>query len=178
MHMLTRCVHMPMMRHRLLTAPRDLASLSRRARRVEPDDIDGIGPLLQEMRKCLLATRGEGVAAPQLGESLRLFMMPARRQDGVYVVVNPTILQSSRAVTTDWEGCLSVPGYAGLVARPRSISVAYETLQGVRKEKHLTGFTARCFQHELDHLDGLLYTRRVKGGSLHETREADPDGRR
>ena len=149
---------------RLLTAP--CAALARRARRVESADLESIGPLLQAMRRCLLATKGEGVAAPQLGTLLRLFMMPASQPGDVYVVVNPTILRASRALTTDWEGCLSVPGYTGLVTRPRSVRVAYETLQGVRKEKHLTGFAARCFQHELDHLDGRLYTERVKKGSL------------
>ena len=59
----------------------------------------------------------------------------------------------------------------GLVTRPRSVHVAYETLQGMRKEKHLTGFTARCFQHELDHLDGRLFTERVKKGSLISARD-------
>lgn len=149
---------------RLLTAP--CAALARRARRVEPADLEDIGPLLQAMRKCLLATKGEGVAAPQLGTPLRLFMMPASKPGDVHVVVNPAILRASRALATDWEGCLSVPGYTGLVMRPRSVRVAYETLQGVRKEKDLTGFAARCFQHELDHLDGRLYTERVKKGQL------------
>lgn len=151
---------------RLLTAP--CSALSRRAHRVELADLENIGPLLQAMRRCLLATKGEGVAAPQLGASLRLFMMPAGKPGDVHVVVNPAILRASRALATDWEGCLSVPGYTGLVARPRSVHVAYETLQGVRREKHLTGFTARCFQHELDHLDGRLYSERVNKGSLVE----------
>ena len=153
---------------RLLTAPHDLASLSRRARRVVPADLGSLGPLLLEMRKCLLATKGEGVAAPQLGEPLRLFMIPARKSKpgDVHVVVNPAILRASAATTTDWEGCLSVPGYQGLVSRPRSVHVAYENLKGDRRERHLTGFMARCFQHELDHLEGKLYTQRVHRGSL------------
>ena len=154
---------------RLLTAP--CAALARRARRVEPADLENIGPLLQAMRRCLLATKGEGVSAPQLGTPLRLFMMPASKPGDVHVVVNPAILRASRALAADWESCLSVPLYKGLVTRPRSVHVAYETLQGMRKEKHLTGFTARCFQHELDHLDGRLFTERVKKGSLISARD-------
>ena len=154
---------------RLLTAP--CAALARRARRVEPADLENISPLLQAMRRCLLATKGEGVSAPQLGTPLRLFMMPASKPGDVHVVVNPAILRASRALAADWESCLSVPLYKGLVTRPRSVHVAYETLQGMRKEKHLTGFTARCFQHELDHLDGRLFTERVNKGSLISARD-------
>ena len=154
---------------RLLTAP--CAALARRARRVEPADLENIGPLLQAMRRCLLATKGEGVSAPQLGTPLRLFMMPASKPGDVHVVVNPAILRASRALATDWESCLSVPEYEGEVTRPRSVHVAYETLQGVRKEKHLTGFAARCFQHELDHLDGRLFSERVEKGSLTSARD-------
>eukprot|EP00320_Phaeocystis_rex_P014797 CAMPEP_0119057322 /NCGR_PEP_ID=MMETSP1178-20130426/1802_1 /TAXON_ID=33656 /ORGANISM="unid sp, Strain CCMP2000" /LENGTH=179 /DNA_ID=CAMNT_0007038139 /DNA_START=1 /DNA_END=540 /DNA_ORIENTATION=- len=152
---------------RLLTAP--CAALSRRARRVEPADLESISPLLQEMRHCLFASKGEGVAAPQLGVPLRLFMMRAGKSGKLLVVVNPAILQVSRTLATGWEACLSVPGYAGRVARPRTVHVAYETLQGARREERLTGFPARCFQHELDHLEGCLFTQRVKKGALVDT---------
>ena len=157
---------------RLLTAP--CSALSRRAQRVEPADLENIGPLLKAMRRYLMATKGQGVSAPQLGISLRLFMVSASKSGDVQVVVNPAILKASRALATEKEGCLSVPGYTGLVSRPKSVHVAYQTLQGARRKKHLKGDAARCFQHELDHLDGRLYTQRVQKGSLVEIETGQP----
>ena len=83
------------------------------------------------------------------------------------VVLNPRILRRSKVHDLDWEGCLSIPDYAALVARPRRISVAYETLDGEYVEDcTLSSNAARVFQHEVDHLDGVLYTERMIPSSL------------
>ena len=149
---------------RLLTVAQDASALARRSRRVEPSDLDQLKPLLHEMRRCLVATEGQGVAAPQFGEHLRLFMLRGPSDGAFHVVVNPRILRSSRSYTKGWEACLSVPGYAGLVPRPRSVHVAFETLHGEQRELPITGRLARAFQHELDHLNGVLYSERLRPG--------------
>lgn len=147
---------------RLLTVARDATALARRSRAVVPSDLDQLKPLLHEMRRCLVATGGQGVAAPQFGEHLRLFML--RGPSDFHVLVNPRVLRASRSWTKGWEACLSVPGYAGLVPRPRSVHVAFETLHGEEREQSITGRLARAFQHELDHLNGVLYSERLRPG--------------
>ena len=76
-------------------------------------------------------------------------------------MINPRILDRSTELVSGWEGCLSVPGTRGWVPRHETISVEYFTKHGDRIQQELTGFVARIFQHELDHLDGILFPDRV-----------------
>ena len=100
--------------------------------------------LLTSMRKTLEATRGVAIAAPQLGEPLRLFMLAAERPaTEPCVVVNPRILRQSRTHDCGWESCLSVPDYAAVVRRPRSIVASYETAEGEHIERVLNGCVHR-----------------------------------
>uniref|UniRef100_M4BPY8 Peptide deformylase n=1 Tax=Hyaloperonospora arabidopsidis (strain Emoy2) TaxID=559515 RepID=M4BPY8_HYAAE len=117
---------------------------------------------------------GIGIAAPQVGHNLRMFLMlkhmPENEEDlkklEYQKVLNPDILAASDAVMRDFEGCLSVPGYQGIVKRAEQILVQYEDGEGRQIKETLTGFPARVFQHELDHLNGVMYLDRMEPGSL------------
>jgi peptide deformylase len=128
----------------------------------------------REVAADLLATLreadGVGIAAPQVYESSRIFVV-ASRPNPRYpkapvmepeVVINPTILEMSEEIVKDWEGCLSIPGIRGCVPRHRSIRVTYRTLSGEEVEKSFTDFVARVFQHEYDHLEGIVFFDRLE----------------
>jgi peptide deformylase len=113
---------------------------------------------------------GVGIAAPQIGVSLQLFIMasaPNSRYPNAptmepTAIFNPKIIESSGDILKDWEGCLSVPAIRGLVPRPSCITVEYQTADNQKKHKQLEGFLARVFQHEFDHLIGLTFLDRVE----------------
>lgn len=113
---------------------------------------------------------GVGIAAPQVGMSDRLFIMTSRptlRYPNAPVmeptaIINPKILNHSNETVKGWEGCLSVPGIRGLVPRYQSIEVEYNSREGKLCYQEFTDFVARIFQHELDHLDGIVFLDRVE----------------
>ena len=118
--------------------------------------------LLRAMARCLHEEGGTGLAAPQLGVPLRLFIMAAEEERGPpLVVINPQVVRSSSRCEADWESCLSVPDYGALVERPCSVKVTFTTLAGTTAARVLRGDKARVFQHEYDHLEGRLYTSRM-----------------
>jgi peptide deformylase len=112
---------------------------------------------------------GVGIAAPQVASSVRLFIVasrPSPRYPHAPVMeptamINPEIVDRSGELVAGWEGCLSVPGTRGSVLRDRAIEVTYFTKHGELVRQELTDFVARIFQHELDHLDGILFPDRV-----------------
>lgn len=113
---------------------------------------------------------GVGIAAPQVSESWRLFIV-ASRPNLRYphaptmtptAMINPKIISASPEIVKDWEGCLSVPGIRGLVPRHRSIEVEYISRNGELQRQELTDFVARIFQHEFDHLEGIVFLDRVE----------------
>lgn len=126
-----------------------------------------------ELIDCLINTaiakKGVGIAAPQISQSFRLFIIashPSERYPHAptmepTAMINPRILSHGEEVVKDWEGCLSVPNVRGLVPRYQSIAVEYTTQEGEIRQDILTDFVARIFQHELDHLDGILFTDRI-----------------
>ena len=113
---------------------------------------------------------GVGIAAPQVAQSYRLFIMASRPSIryphaptmSPTAVINPVILNRSDEMVKDWEGCLSVPNLRGKVTRHREIEVEYTSIEGERKHQVLNDFVARIFQHELDHLDGILFIDRLE----------------
>lgn len=113
---------------------------------------------------------GMGIAAPQVGISERLFIMsskpnaryPYAPEMEPTVVINPETLWQSPDTEKDWEGCLSVPGIRAMVPRHKSIKVRYTNRSGEVAETSYSGFIARLFQHELDHLDGKVFLDRVE----------------
>jgi peptide deformylase len=129
---------------------------------------------IRQLAKDLITTaeaaNGVGIAAPQVAQSYRLFIM-ASRPNLRYpnaptmtptAVINPVILAHSDEIVKDWEGCLSVPELRGLVPRYREIEVEYTDMNAKIKQQVLTDFVARIFQHELDHLDGVLFIDRLE----------------
>lgn len=116
-----------------------------------------------------IAANGVGIAAPQVGISVRLFIVASRPSPRYpkaptmepTAMINPCILSRSGEIISSWEGCLSVPDTRGLVPRDLTIEVEYFSKHGERIHQELTGFVARIFQHELDHLDGILFPDRV-----------------
>jgi peptide deformylase len=101
---------------------------------------------------------------------LRLFIVapepsaryPHAPRMGPVVMVNPKLLRHSRRMVTDWEGCLSIPGLRGRVPRYHAVEIEFTARTGERLRAELTGFIARIFQHEFDHINGRVYVDRVK----------------
>ena len=103
-----------------------------------------------DMVETMIAADGVGIAAPQVGIMKRFL-------DKIYVMINPEITYREGTQESS-EGCLSVPGYMGLVDRPYKIKIKGTDLQGVEHEYEFEGFEATVFCHEYDHLDGILYS--------------------
>ncbi|KAJ0400857.1 hypothetical protein P43SY_000127 [Pythium insidiosum] len=151
-------------------------ALRRVAARVPNARAPAVRKLLANMEEQVRKEDGVGIAAPQLGQSLRMFLMlkdaPLSEDDladhglTYQEVINPQIVRRSDATYKDFEGCLSVPGYVGVVRRAREIHVQFEDADGRPHEQTLRDFPARIFQHELDHLDGVLYLDRMERDSL------------
>ncbi len=112
--------------------------------------------LLDDMRETLAQANGLGLAAPQVG-ILRRAVLVVNDQEEMLELINPEII-ASEGEEDGLEGCLSVPGYWGYVKRPAWVKVRAHDRNGNEFETEGTGMTARCFCHELAHLDGQLYT--------------------
>jgi len=132
--------------------------------------------LVEDMVETMIDANGAGLAAPQVHEAIRLvvFQAPAGRADpglseaeafdhtaSLTVLVNPVIEVLTKETEGGWEGCLSVPGLRGWVERPAHIRYRGLGLDGRSIERVAKGFHARVVQHECDHLDGILYPRRM-----------------
>lgn len=124
--------------------------------------------------KDLLATMadsdGVGIASPQIYKSYRIIIVashpntryPDAPEMEPVVMVNPTITSHSKVKVKGWEGCLSIPGLRGYVPRYRTITVSYMDQFGNKKEEAFREFVARIIQHEIDHLDGIMFVDRVE----------------
>lgn len=127
-------------------------------------------PLMDQLIQTAQQANGVGIAAPQVGISERLFIVASRPTPRYphapvmepTVMINPQIVSHSAERVKDWEGCLSVPGVRGLVPRYQAIAVEYMDRYGQHQHQELTDFVARIFQHELDHLNGILFIDRVE----------------
>lgn len=133
--------------------------------------------LLDDMIETLEEANGVGLAAPQVGV-LRRVVIVDTGEDGILELVNPEIVEQS-GEQTDIEGCLSVPGKYGVVTRPNVVKVRAQDRHGNWYEAEGEGLIARCFCHELDHLDGHLYTelaeRILTAEELEELMEEDDE---
>jgi peptide deformylase len=109
----------------------------------------------QELVKFMYDRNGVGVAANQLGVPYRIFAMRAAPEN--FVCFNPKIVQPSEAQVVLEEGCLTFPGLYVKIKRPQHIRVRFQTPNGDTLTKQFTGMTARIFQHEIDHLDGIVF---------------------
>ncbi|MFT7414070.1 MAG: peptide deformylase [Methylophagaceae bacterium] len=130
--------------------------------------------LLDQLFKFVISKNGVGIAAPQVDINQRIFIMcsrpnlryPDAPEMAPTFVINPEIIWRSDDIEKGWEGCLSLPGLRGFVPRHRVIKVQYSSRSNERIEVEYTGFIARVFQHELDHLNGIVYIDRIE--SSHE----------
>lgn len=111
--------------------------------------------LLDDMKETVRAENGAGLAAPQIGISERVVVIDV--EEGFFEMVNPVIL-FSKGEQTGPEGCLSVKGKQGTVTRPDKVKAEYRDRYGKKHKLTAVGFFARAVCHELDHLDGVLYT--------------------
>lgn len=111
--------------------------------------------ILKEMSEIMYTQDGVGLAAPQVGISKRFFLYDIGER--LNVVVNPEILEKSKEIEIGQEGCLSIPEVYDEISRSSRIKVKYEDQNGNFYTKELTGYEARVFQHELDHLNGKLF---------------------
>jgi peptide deformylase len=145
-----------------------------RARALERADIKSaaIQSLIDDMIETMEEYQGIGLAAPQVHESVRVFIAglqdePKDDDDDPAIVpvafLNPEIVPVGSDMVTDWEGCLSIPDIRGKVPRHRRVKVRALDREGARVEYQLAGMAARVVQHENDHLDGILFFDRMKG---------------
>ena len=119
-----------------------------------------IGDLIDSMR----AAPGVGLAAPQVGVPLRVAVVEVEKK--LFTLVNPEIIERSKETQSGPEGCLSIPGYWADVTRAMKVKVRALDRNGKRFTTTAEGFLARAFQHELDHLDGILYIDRLPSLAL------------
>lgn len=126
--------------------------------------------LADDMLDTMRALNGAGLAAPQIGVSLRVVIFevssnpryPQAEAVPRTFLVNPVLTPLDDELEEDWEGCLSVPGLRGLVPRHRRLRYRGYDLRGLPIDRTVEGFHARVVQHEVDHLDGILYPMRIR----------------
>jgi peptide deformylase len=141
----------------ILIAPHK--TLKTKAREVKTADMDRVRALVPRMFSSMYKAPGIGLAAPQVDVGLRFFvvdLMPKEKSTPI-VLVNPEILRVSEDWATREEGCLSLPNQYADVSRPAAVRVSYSDLEGKRTEIDADGLMAACLQHEIDHLDGILF---------------------
>ena len=140
--------------------------------------------LIADMKETMAAMNGAGLAAPQIGVSQRVVIFgvetnpryPDAEPVPFTVLVNPKLTFLTREVDQDWEGCLSVPGMRGVVPRYTQLRYTGTDEEGNPIDRVATGFHARVVQHEVDHLDGILYPQRMTDMSTFGfTKELFPD---
>ena len=124
--------------------------------------------LLDDLKETVRAENGAGLAAPQIGVNKRVVVVDV--EEGFFEMVNPVIV-SAKGEQTGPEGCLSVKGKQGTVTRPNKIKAEYRDRIGKKHKLTAEGFFARAVCHELDHLDGILYT--DKASEVYDLPEED-----
>lgn len=158
-----------------MTEKIDIVQLGAEVLRLKAQPVDDFaGPefrqLVELMQSAMLDSNGIGIAAPQLGISKQVVIVASRPtarypkapEMAPIVMVNPVYQVVDPTLEKDWEGCLSVPGVRALVPRYRSVRVDYQNPEAEACQLLLEGFPARVFQHEYDHLLGLVYLDRVE----------------
>jgi peptide deformylase len=126
---------------------------------------DGLQRLIDDMIETMYAAPGIGLAATQLGVPLRVFVVDisvGRERDGLIVMVNPGFVERE-GMQLEEEGCLSVPGFNATVVRPQRTVLKGLDRHGVEQTVEGKALLARAFQHEMDHLDGVLFIDRLRG---------------
>ena len=154
---------------------REIAQLGNDILRVAAKPVEDIKSLatqqvINDLVCTLESTSGVGIAAPQISESWQIIVLaskPTKRYPDapsmpITVMINPSFIAIGDETEKDWEGCLSIPSIRAKVPRYKRIKISYTTQQGLLESGELEGFVARVFQHEFDHLNGLVYLDRVE----------------
>jgi peptide deformylase len=133
--------------------------LKTRARPVGANDIERVRALVPRMFATMYRAPGIGLAAPQVGVGLRFAVVDLMADDkpAPIALINPEVLARSEELATREEGCLSLPGQYADVTRPARVTVRHTDADGVRRQIEADGLLAACLQHEIDHLDGVLF---------------------
>jgi len=157
--------------HKVITAENPI--LRRKAKKIHRFD-PSIQKLAEDMFETMHSARGVGLAAPQIAQSIRIFV--AEFEDHKVAMVNPEIVKAEGEVL-GIEGCLSIPGYIGEnIRRAEKIVVKGQDVRGKSIKVNAEGWFARVLQHEIDHLDGILFLDRLdRPEDLHEVREEDEE---
>ncbi len=144
--------------------------LRRRASSIEDVGTSETQELIDDLLLSVADANGTGIAAPQVYVNKRIFIV-ASRPNARYPnapemdptpVINPEITWKSDEIEKDWEGCLSIPGVRGLIPRHKSIRIEFATREGKRVKREYSDFIARVFQHEFDHLEGIVFFDRLE----------------
>ena len=141
----------------ILIAPNHM--LKTRARPVKPADAGVVRDLVPRMFAAMYQAPGIGLAAPQIGQSLRLVVIDLM-PDGTrqpHSLINPEVVAASEELAIREEGCLSLPGQYADITRSARVKVRYLDGTGAKREIEADGLLAACLQHEIDHLDGILF---------------------
>jgi len=154
---------------------REIAQLGAEVLRLQAKEVqdihaDEVQLIIDDMFTTLADTNGVGIAAPQISASWRMMIIASRPSERYpyapemepVLMINPCFEPVGNATEKDWEGCLSIPGIRAKVPRFAQIKVNYTNTAGETVSQQLAGFVARVFQHEYDHLDGLVYLDRVE----------------
>ena len=152
----------------LETSPLEIRTLGNKvlrqpARRISKVD-DSVRDLAKDMLRSMYSAKGIGLAAPQIGVHKQLLVIDVDLETPTtppLVLINPEIIGTSASVETYEEGCLSIPGVYLDVVRPSSIKISFRDEMGRPKKMNADGLIARCIQHEMDHLNGVLFVDRV-----------------
>ncbi len=134
-------------------------TLRTKCRPVGPQDNDAVRALLPRMFSTMYQAPGIGLAAPQVGQKLRFLVADVQPNETrqPIVMINPEIIARSTDLATREEGCLSLPGQFAEVTRPARVKLRYLDETGARREIEAEGLLSACLQHEIDHLDGVLF---------------------
>ncbi|MGB8276086.1 MAG: peptide deformylase [Alphaproteobacteria bacterium] len=145
----------------VLTAPDP--RLKMKSKPVERVD-DAVRRLMDDMLETMYAAPGVGLAAPQVGVARRVIVVDTAREGeppNPLRLANPEIVWTSEEEAVCEEGCLSVPDQYSEIARPKEVKIRYLDYENEIREVHATGFLATCLQHEIDHLNGVLFIDRI-----------------
>ena len=150
-----------MTRRRILKFPDP--RLRRKAEQIE-EVTEGIHRLVEDMLETMYDAPGVGLAGPQVGVMKRVFVMDCSSKDdepSPRALINPVVTWQSESLLKREEGCLSLPDQFADVVRPETVRARFLDLNGKESEEEFSGLPARCVQHEIDHLDGILFIDRL-----------------
>lgn len=123
---------------------------------------DDVLLIVKDMFDTLKKSKGIGLAAPQVGKNIRLFIVQLEEEDEGMVFINPEIIMTSEELCSMEEGCLSIPKVYEKVFRPKVVTVQYTDIAGKKQMLKASGLLARVIQHEYDHLNGVLFLDRLE----------------